>query len=205
MCFTEAIRLGNPTPAVLLQKTQPSFAALLARLLLRERLGRRFWFCLLLAFCGAWLVSFDTALPLPSGRIAAALLALAATALWGGATVLGRYLLRKLPFTTVTALRIVLAAPPLLALAGAQASRVGAREMGLLVILAVVPGLLALLVYIRGLAGTRASLAAVAELSFPATAALLNWTLLDFRISAVHVAGFAVLWAISLKWEPSNA
>src|SRR5579862_842772 len=34
ICFTEAIRIGNPTSAILIQKTQPIFAALLAWLLL---------------------------------------------------------------------------------------------------------------------------------------------------------------------------
>src|SRR5690349_2566762 len=42
ICYTEAVRLGNPTTAVLLQKTQPFIAALLAWIFLHETLGRRF-------------------------------------------------------------------------------------------------------------------------------------------------------------------
>src|SRR5947207_13770404 len=41
ICFTEAIKIGNPTTAALLQKTQPIFAALLAWLLLGDAPGRR--------------------------------------------------------------------------------------------------------------------------------------------------------------------
>src|SRR5437588_1287362 len=48
VCFTEAVRIGNPTTAVLLQKIQPVFAALLAWALLGESLGRRFWMWLTL-------------------------------------------------------------------------------------------------------------------------------------------------------------
>jgi drug/metabolite transporter (DMT)-like permease len=60
--------------------------------------------------------------------------------------------------------------------------------------MALVPGLAALLIYYRGLRNTRASLAAVAELCFPATAALLNWIVLGAGVSFIQVAGFAWLW-----------
>jgi hypothetical protein len=38
----------------------------------------------------------------------------------------------------------------------------------------------------------------VAELSFPATAALLNWTVLGAGVSLIQIAGFAGLWAAIL-------
>src|SRR2546425_11414274 len=63
ICFTEAIKIGNPTTAVLLQKTQPIFAALLASLLLHEPLGKRFWTCLALGLGGAYVVNFGLAGP----------------------------------------------------------------------------------------------------------------------------------------------
>src|SRR5512136_2058454 len=54
--FTFAIKHGNPSVAALLQKTQPIFTLLLARWLLGEQPGRRFWFCFPLAVAGAYLV-----------------------------------------------------------------------------------------------------------------------------------------------------
>jgi len=89
ICFTEAIKLGNPTAAILLQKTQPIFAALAAWMLLEEPLGRRFWICLSVALCGAYLVNFGWSAPVAGIERKAALSALAAAALWGGSTVLG--------------------------------------------------------------------------------------------------------------------
>src|SRR6266851_9481812 len=87
ICFTEAIKIGNPTTAALLQKTQPIYAALLAWLLLGERLGKRFWICLALALCGAYVVNFGLAEPVGiEGE--AALLAMAAAVLWGASPVL---------------------------------------------------------------------------------------------------------------------
>jgi drug/metabolite transporter (DMT)-like permease len=206
--FTEAIRMGNPSTAVLLQKTQPLFAALLARHLLGEQLGRRFWISLLLALWGAYLVSFGAQNPFrfrPPVPAAAALLALAAAALWGASTVLGRWALERLSFLTLTALRIVVATPLLLILAWIHSSSmamvVGAGQALALLVLALVPGLLALIVYYRGLRHARASRAAIAELSFPAVATLLNWAVLGARISAVQLTGFALLWGVILNLE----
>lgn len=206
VCYTEAIRLGNPTTAVLLQKVQPLFAALLARLLLDERLGGRFWVCLILATGGAYLVSFGAAAPRAPIEISAALLALCAAALWGSSTVLGRFALRTLAFPALTTLRILLAVPVLALLAlGRAPHALNARQAASLVLVALVPGLLALLVYYRGLGGTRASLAAIAELAFPATATLLNWLFFAARVTATQVAGFALIWSVILSLERRHA
>src|SRR5262249_32766931 len=121
ICFTEAIRIGNPTTAALLQKTQPIFAALLAWLLLGEKLGGRFWMCLSLALCGAYVLNFGLSAPGAGIEREAALLALAAAALWGASTVLGRFALRGLSFFALTALRIIVAAPFLIWLNGPPA------------------------------------------------------------------------------------
>jgi drug/metabolite transporter, DME family len=63
------------------------------------------------------------------------------------------------------------------------------------ILLALIPGLLALLLYYRGLTGTRASYATLAELAFPATAVILNWAVLGVGVSAHQVLGFILLWA----------
>lgn len=208
ICFTEAIRIGNPTAAVFLQKLQPLFTALLAALLLGEPLTRRFWVCLLVALGGAYLVSFGDQLTLSEWapvRASAALLALAAAALWGASTVFGRFALKSLSFWTLTALRIVFATPLLLALALFGARPMAARVTGVqamsILLMALVPGLAALLIYYRGLRHTRASLAALAELSFPATAAVLNWMFLDAPVAPLQLAGFALVWSVVVYLE----
>jgi drug/metabolite transporter (DMT)-like permease len=201
ICFTEAIRIGNPTTAILLQKTQPIFATVLAWLLLDERLGKRFWICLTAALCGAYLVNFGFSAPESAIESRAALFALAAAALWGGSTALGRVALATLSPFVVTALRIVLATPLLIALnpAFVLASQVHTGEIGPLLAMALIPGLAALLAYYHGLRNVRASRAAIAELSFPVTGAILNWVLLGAHITWVQVAGFALLWAAILN------
>ena len=209
ICYTEAVRLGNPTTAVLLQKTQPFIAALLAWMLLREPLSRRFWVRLLFAIAGAYLVSFG--IDPPGARLtgAAASFAIAAASLWAACTVMGRFALRGISFVVLTALRIVVAAPLLVVLARFGSPRwipeVAGRDWLFLVLMAVFPGLIALLIYYRGLTNTRASLAAIAELCFPATATILNWAVLGIRITPAQVAGFVVLWAVILSWERTSA
>ncbi|HTM51508.1 MAG TPA: DMT family transporter [Bryobacteraceae bacterium] len=207
VCFTEAIRIGNPTTAALLQKTQPLFAALLAWLLLHEHLGKNFWVCLSIAMCGAYLVSFGLQAPGAVREPRAALLAISAAALWGGSTALGRFALERLSFFAMTALRIVLATPLLVAVNGASTPprALHSKDVVSLVLLALIPGLLALLVYYRGLRHARASRAAVAELSFSATAALLNWVFLGTRVSLIQIGGFALLWGSILSLNRRGA
>ena len=207
--FTEAIRTGNPTSAVFLQKTQPLFAALLARLMLHEPLGRRFWSSAAIAIFAAYLVSFGNAppfRPLLQADWQPAMFASGAAALWGASTVLGRFVLNGLSFACLTALRIVIATPLLVALAAPNAAlrRPDGLQLIWLIFLALVPGLAALLVYYRGLGRTRASFAAIAELSFPAVAMVLNWILFDVRITILQAAGFALLWGVIFHLDQSG-
>jgi len=202
LLFTMALAVGNPTVAILLQKTQPLFAIVLASILLRERLGLWYWGAFAVAVIGAYLISFGDLKPfgeLRTGEIITALLALGAALLWGSSTVLGRFVLKDMPFHTLTGARLLVALPLLAVIAAAQDSLrqigVGFRtEPGMLVLLALIPGLLALLLYYRGLTGTRASFATLAELTFPATAVVLNWAFLSVGVSVNQILGFVLLW-----------
>jgi drug/metabolite transporter (DMT)-like permease len=195
-CFTEAVRLGNPTSAALLQKLQPLFTVFLAAGFLDEKLSRRHWGYFFAALAGALLVTIGG----PAGfrhDLLAAAPALAAAALWGSSTVLGRYVAARVSFLATTALRILLALPLLAALAFAPAGAVRwpSVAQGLsLIWLALLPGFAALLLYYRGLRGTPAPLAAIAELCFPATTVALNWLFLEVQPTLAQGAGFAAIW-----------
>ena len=202
LLFTTAFVVGNPTVVILLQKAQPLFAIALAAILLRERLGWAYWPCFAVAMVGAYLISFGNLGPfsaLGSAELLPAALALGAALLWGSSTVLGRLVLKDVPFYALTGARLFLAVPLLAGIVVAQSSVSGlaagfASEPGRVILLALIPGLLALLLYYRGLTGTRASYATLAELAFPATAVVLNWTFLGVGVSANQVLGFVLLW-----------
>ena len=83
----------------------------------------------------------------------------------------------------------------------APAALLDTRQAASLPLLALVPGLAGTILYYRGLVHTRASRAAVAELSFPAVATLLNWAFLGTPVSAVQLAGFVLLWGVILNLE----
>ena len=203
LLFTAAFLAGDPTVAILLQKTQPLFAIALAHLVLGERLKLAYWPLFAAAMVGAYLVSFGNLSPfaaLGSDAGAGALLAVGAAALWGASTALGRFVLRDVPFHALTGARLLLALAPLAVIALAQGAfgEMGAgfaSQPGRLLLLALVPGLLGLLLYYRGLSSTRASHATLAELAFPATAVALNWALLGVAVNAGQVVGFLLLWA----------
>jgi drug/metabolite transporter (DMT)-like permease len=198
--FSQAFREVSPTTVLLLQKTQPLVAISLAALLLREPLPLRFWPLLPLALLGAYLISFGDTGPLASlatvgDRPLGAAMALGAAALWGAGTVLGRHLLAHLAFPTLTALRFTVALPALgLATILSGWSVPGPAQLPALLALALVAGLLALLLYYRGLRETPAAVATLCELSFPVTAILLNMLVLQTPVTPNQVMGIALLW-----------
>jgi drug/metabolite transporter (DMT)-like permease len=212
--FTAAFVSGNPTTVILLQKTQPLFAIALAHVLLQERLRWAYWPCFVVAVVGAYLISFEGLVEpfeaLGSAQALPAALTLGAALLWGSSTALGRFVLKDMPFHTLTGARLLLAIPVLLGVVLAQGylGEMGAgfaAEPARVVLLALVPGLLGLLLYYRGLSATKASYATLAEISFPATAVALNWIFLGATVSANQVLGFILLWAAILVLGHLNA
>lgn len=66
-------------------------------------------------------------------------------------------------------------------------------QLGPLALLALVPGLLGLTLYYRGLATTPAARATLAEMAFPVTAALIGVTVLGARLAPTQWLGLAVV------------
>ena len=214
LLFTTAFAFGNPTVVILLQKTQPLFAIILAHILLQERLRWVYWPCFAVAVLGAYLISFDGLLEpfdaIGSARALPAALTLGAAVLWGSSTALGRFVLKDMPFHTLTGARLLFALPVLWGLVLVQGSlgEMGtgfSAEPARVVLLALVPGLLGLLLYYRGLSGTKASYATLAEISFPASAVALNWIFLGVTLSANQIVGFIILWGAILVLGHLNA
>lgn len=206
VAFTASFSYVSPSVAILLQKLQPLFTFILALPLLGERLPRNFWKWAGVALVGAYLISFPNFVPdiaIYHGGLTGVLLAVAAAALWGSATVFGRYLLHGVPFPLVTALRFLIALPflgVLLALSsgfGAFNSLNG-RDIIFLIIIMLGPGFGAMYLYYRGLEVTKASLSALLELVWPLSAVVLNWVFLHDSLTLVQFAGgLALLGAIA--------
>ncbi|QKW13931.1 DMT family transporter [Verrucosispora sp. NA02020] len=195
--FTAAFRLGDPITPQVLQKLQPVLALVLAALLLGERVGPRFPLFAVPALVGAWLLAFPDPLAAQPRGLAAAALALGAAALWAAGTVLGRMVSAELSFLHVTTLRFSVGLVTLTTFAAATGTPVGVPIdlVPRLVLLAAIPGLLALTLYYHALRRTPASNATLAELAFPLTAALVGLTLLDGRLGTSQWVGLALVLA----------
>jgi DME family drug/metabolite transporter len=145
---------------------------------------------------------FDVSL---HGR-APALYALAAAALWALGTVLGRFLSSELSFQHVTAVRFAFGLPAALAavlVLGAPATA-SWHDEGFIVLLALVTGLVALLLYYWGLQRTTASVASVAELSFPVVAIAVGYLAFDATLTSSQLAG-VVLTSLVVLGLPARA
>ncbi|MCK0113987.1 DMT family transporter [Ornithinimicrobium sp. F0845] len=183
--FTAAFRLGDPITPQILQKLQPLIAILLAAVILGERLRPRFWWFAVPALAGAWLMTFPEPFSVRVGDATAALLAIGAATLWGAGTVLGRLVDGHLGPRDTLALRFGFGLP-------AAAVIVAVSDAGWtmpmdrvpqLVLLALIPGALALGLYYIGLRRTAASRATLAELMFPVTSVLVGVTLMDTTLT----------------------
>lgn len=217
--FTMGLTNGNLNAVLLLQKLQPLFAIILARLLLKESLPRYFFPLALIALGGTYLLTFGFTLPIGHWKDfvqVGSLLSLGAAALWGGSTVMGRMMVGQMKYETVTSLRFILALPILLAFTWSEGaawnipsgtSAIAGVSLNLLG-QALLPGLLSLLVYYKGLTTTKASVATLAELSFPMVGVLINWIVFQEMITRPQIVGFILIWGalfvISRQGQKSN-
>ncbi|PWW02807.1 EamA domain-containing membrane protein RarD [Paenibacillus cellulosilyticus] len=207
--FTKGLASGDLNSVLLLQKLQPLFAILMARWMLKERLPRSFGMLFLIAIFGTYLLTFGVKPPFSNIHEmlkAGSLMSIGAALLWGGSTVMGRYLLRAVNYETVTSLRFILALPLLLAMTLGEhqlwtlpSEASGTAMIGLnLLLQALLPGLLSLLLYYKGLSAIKASYATLAELSFPMVGVLINYAVFHQATTFTQIMGFILIWATLL-------
>ena len=192
--FTQAFVHGDPVTPVVLQKVQPLVAVLLAAALLGERPRPRFGIFLLAGLAGTWLMAFPSPFDVSLQGMEPALLALGAAGLWALGTVLGRFLTLRLAFQQVTAVRFAFGLPAsavAVLILGAPATA-SWHDMVFIALLALVTGLVALSLYYYGLQRTPASVAAIAELTFPVVAIAVGYLAFDATLTASQLAGVAL-------------
>ena len=213
--FTISFSYFHFIETLLLQKTQPLIAILLAHFWLGERISRRAWMWVPVAIIGAYFIVIPNPLDPRAAwedfHVTAGLFALAAAALWGAGTVFGRYALAQVRFTTLTALRFTTALPVLLlllVLLGGTQGFVSYRldDVPLYIGIALIPGLFPMLLYYRGLASTPASLATLAELAFPITGILVNLFVVTppQTITSWQLAGIIILTGSLIALDHAN-
>jgi drug/metabolite transporter, DME family len=194
--FTDAL-IGHQdyiTPVVI-QKIQPLVAVGAAALLLAERPRPRFAWFFLVALAGFWLVNQPHPLEPSANGVVVIVEATAAAVLWALGTVLGRYMSRELEFQHILSLRFffgLLASAIALPIMGASAYSNG-HDSVLILYLALVTGLFALTLYYYGLQRTPATLASLAELTYPAVAVLAGIYAYDQQLRWSQWLGVALI------------
>jgi len=201
--YTKALSYINYidlTVVVLLQKLQPIFAIALAAIILKEKLSQRFIGLAISALVGGYFVTFgiSSIYDWNDKTIIAALLALLAAFAWGSSTVLGKHVLKHLPFSIVTALRLsltaIMAAIILFTTQG-QIPEVSlsAAQWRNLIIIVFSTGAVALFIYYYGLNHLPASHATIYELAWPLSAVILDWAVRGQTLSPAQILGAILL------------
>ncbi len=167
----------------LLQKLQPIFAISTARIFLKEKLDKRYIKWALLAILSAYFVTFPNGtvnLKTGTGTLVAAVYALGAAFAWGSSTTFSKMLLGKVDFKVSTFYRFlftIIFSLPLVILFGRMGGVLvtpSISQLSLLVLIAISTGMVALLIYYKGLAKTPVHISTILELTFPFVAILLD-------------------------------
>jgi drug/metabolite transporter (DMT)-like permease len=177
--FTKALTHGNPTVVNVVLNVQPLLSTTGAVLLFKDRLGRWFFpWAALAVVSGMVFVGLAPGLPFQFnlGIFYALICALA----WGLSTVAGRGVMAEIPVLVASGLRVIIGlvcmtvivlyyGHPLVP-AGA-----GGKEVGLMLLLAILSGGVPLVIYFKGLELTRASTAGYFEMLQTLAAAAITW------------------------------
>ncbi|MDA1079642.1 MAG: DMT family transporter, partial [bacterium] len=185
----------------LLQKLQPLFAISTAHIFLKESLPKSFILWAGLALVAAYFVTFPGGVVnfgTGSGTAHAALLALGAAAAWGSSTTLSKSLLNKQSSAMSTSLRFFFttgfAGLVLLMLGQTPSlSLVTPSQIGMLTLIAVSTGMVALYIYYQGLKRVEAKVSTILELTFPLLAVVLDMFVYKSFLTPVQIVSAAVL------------
>lgn len=195
------VNFKHLTVVALLQKLQPIFAIILARLLLGERIERRFVFWAALAIGAGYFLTFQLHLPVFSGvdtMLPAAAYSLLAAFCFGSATVFGKGVLKRVSFQTALFLRYGLTTLIMLGIVlfRGSISQIAATtplNWTFLVLIGLTTGSGAILLYYYGLRFVRAGVATICELCFPVSAVLFDYLFNNHLISPLQWASAAVM------------
>ena len=185
LAFTAALQQVSFIPfsvVLLMQKLQPIFAGITAFIILKEHFTRKYILWAMLALVAGFFVTFPNghiSWLSGQGQIQAALLALAAAIAWGGSTSLSKVLLKYQTEAQATTLRfgwtiiwslvaILMFSPAVLR------SMPTIGQLGLLLIIALSTGMVAVYLYYRGLKTTPVMVATILELTFPVLAVFID-------------------------------
>lgn len=201
------VNFVNLSIVVLIQKLQPVFALVLAAVILKEKLPKKFFFWAAVAIIAAYFVTFENFVPnFSTGNktILAALFALGAAFAFGSSTVFSKRALQKVSFQMGTYLRFGLTSALMFFIALAfgsfgAASQITSRQFLIFVLIVFSSGGAAMFLYYFGLKRVTASVSTICELAFPLSAILLEFIIHGRMLSWSQWLGALVLFLAIYK------
>lgn len=188
---------------VLLQKLQPVFAIVVARIVLGEKVSKKFFGWALLALSGSYFLTFGLKAPVfDSGNnmLLASFYSLFAAFSFGSSTALGRKIVNKYDFKTVSFFRygftsLIMLVINLFFTGSLLTNLVNTTPVHwkFFGIIALTTGSLALFIYYFGLSRIKAQVATFCELMFPLTTLILDYSLHKTVLSTVQWIAVGIL------------
>ncbi len=184
----------------LLQQTQPIWAILCAALLLKEKVSRKFLMYAGIGIVSTYFITFKNLtfnIAENQATVMAGIFALLAGMMWASSTSFSKIVLQKTHFITASFLRFLfvpLFALPFIFAMGQQEAlfTLTSTQLVRLMMITLSSGLVALVIYYYGLRKTPARVSSIAELTWPASAIVIQY-LLGNPLSITQIFGIALL------------
>jgi drug/metabolite transporter (DMT)-like permease len=185
----------------LLQKLQPVFAITAAVIFLKEKIDKKFFIWAAVALVAAYFVTFKDGvinLQTGNGTVIAALYAIGAAFAWGSSTVWSKMALQKNSATYITGLRflfttIMACVAVFIFGVSAQVSHIDMSQFARFLFIALSTGMVALLIYYKGLKKTQAKVSTILELFYPMLAVVIDAVLYHNFLAPTQFLAAAVL------------
>ena len=216
LSIVKALELSNYTPysiVILIQKTQPIFAILLAIFLLKEKPSKNFYVVAVIALIAIYFLTFEFKSPvlLKQNNLLAVLYSLLAAFSFGSSTVFGKKVVYKFSFLTSTFYRFFFTTIiTMLFVIFSETTRNTITQytqnknlMGLSLFISIF-GLLAKLIYYNGLKHVKATIATFCELAFPITSVVTEAIIYKRFLSPIQLVAAIVLVAVILYLNLGN-
>ncbi|MBN1779246.1 MAG: DMT family transporter [Candidatus Buchananbacteria bacterium] len=186
MLITKAlfyVNYVNLAVVILIQKLQPVFALILARVFLKEKMPKVFFFWAVVAIIGTYFIAFQNFIPTftDGGRnFMAILCSLGAAFAWGSSTVFSKRALQNANYKISTYLRFGLTTLLMLGVVSfsgtwSSYSQVAGLQWLIFILIVFSSGGAAMLIYYYGLKQVKASVSTICELAFPLSAIILEF------------------------------
>lgn len=208
LAFTQAFKFLNPSLVILLQKFQPVVAIVLAKFVLKEKIGSSFILWAIFCLIGGFLISFEDIKIIHQeflisgwgffhqGQLLGYFLVMISVCGWGASTVFGKKL-TSLGYQDekIMAGRFIIGFLCLLPLLPFHHDIFSHNidtysKVSMMVLLS---GLLAMYLYYHGLRKISARACSLTEMFFPFMAILVNWIFLDATLNATQLIGGTIL------------